>query len=278
MNSIFLKYQIICALTLFCLISQAQENKPPEVKIKPKLYILAVGVSKYRDNSLNMQYAAKDAADFVNIMSKQKGKQYSDVVTKLLIDEEGSKHNILDGLDWIQNETTSSDVAMIFFAGHGVKDNTGNFYYMPADVNFDQLRTTCVSYVDIKQSIVAITGKVILFMDACHSGVMGDTGSAFAGITRITNELTSAKNGVVVFTSTGQQNSFEDPAWQNGAFTKALVEGLAGKADLFSQKEISFKMLDLYISQRVKELTKGQQSLSVFIPVPVSDFPIACVD
>jgi hypothetical protein len=36
-------------------------------------------------------------------------------------------------------------------------------------------------------------------------------------------------------------------------------------------------MLDLYISERVKELTKGEQTLSTVKPPSVPDFPLAAV-
>ena len=80
-------------------------------------------------------------------------------------------------------------------------------------------------------------------------------------LTGIINELTSAENGVVVFSSsTGRQYSLEDPSWGNGAFTKAVVEGINGNADLNSTGRITYKMLDFYISERVKELTHGRQT------------------
>ena len=72
---------------------------------------------------------SKDAKDFANVWGKQKGKLYSDVVVKTLTDKEATKDDILDGLDWIQKETTSKDVAMVFIAGHGVNDEGGNFYF-----------------------------------------------------------------------------------------------------------------------------------------------------
>ena len=248
--------------------------------LKPKLYVLAIGISKYRDKDLVLRFAAKDASDFANIMSKQKGLLYGDVSVRLLTDEKCSKVNILDGLQWIQNETTSRDVAMIFFAGHGITDNTGTFFYMPVEADRDRLRSTCVNYAEITQSVAAIAGKVVLFMDACHSGsVAGNPtrrSTSPADIIGVLNELGSADNGAVVFaSSTGKQYSLEDAAWNNGAFTKALVEGIEGKADLFSQRSITIKSLDLYISQRVKLLTKGQQAPVTIIPVSITDFPIA---
>ena len=106
----------------------------------------------------------------------------------------------------------------------------------------------------------------------------GRRSASAADIIGFVNELASAENGVVVFaSSSGRQYSLEDPAWNNGAFTKALVEGLGGKADLFNQNNVSIKSLDYYISQRVKELTKGQQTPTTIIPSSISDFPIAAL-
>jgi uncharacterized caspase-like protein len=75
----------------------------------------------------------------------------------------------------------------------------------------------------------------------------------------VVNELASAENGAVVFSSSaGRQYSQERPQWGNGAFPKGLVEGLTGKADYKSTGHITVNMLDLYVSERVKELTEGQ--------------------
>jgi len=250
-----------------------------ENAFKPKLYILAIGVSKYGNKDLELQFAAKDAGDFANAMLKQEGLLYGEVSVKLLTDGKGNKNNILDGLEWIQNETTSRDVAMLFFAGHGINDNSGNFYYLPVDADPERLRSTCVNYAEIKQSVSTIAGKVVLFMDACHSGGVMGSGRRSADINGLVNELSNAENGAVVFTSsTGRQYSLEDSAWKNGAFTKALVEGINGKADIFNKNSISIKTLDVYITQRVKELTKGNQAPTTIIPASISDFPIAVTE
>jgi len=95
-------------------------------------------------------------------------------------------------------------------------------------------------------------------------------------ITGMVNELASAENGVVVFaSSTGKQYSLEDVSWGNGAFTKALVEGLSGKADYTGKGKITINMLDLYISEKVKELTRGQQTPTTTKPQTIADFPVA---
>jgi WD40 repeat protein len=257
-------------------IAWAGKAQQDEFVIKPKLYVLAVGVSKYEDQSIALGLPAKDAKDFAHAMALQKGGLYRDVSEKVLTDEDATKDNILDGLDWIQHETTSKDVAMVFFAGHGVNDNGGVYYYLPVDANVNKLKRTGVIFADIKTTLSQLAGKTLFFIDTCHSGnVMGGR-RGINDITGVINELTSAENGAVVFaSSTGNQYSLEDPAWGNGAFTKALVEGINGKADYMGKGKISINELDLYLSERVKELTKGRQTPTTTKPQTVPDFPVA---
>jgi len=252
-----------------------------EVKVyKPKLYVLAIGVSLYDNKSLRLQYAAKDASDFVNVMKLQKGGLYDDVIVKLLTDKDASKSNILNGLEWLTQEPGSKDVAMLFIAGHGINDNNGKFFYMPVNADIDEITSSCVSYVNIQKTVSSVAGKIIVYIDACHSGnvMSGSSFSKTVDLVGMVNELTDAENGAVVFTSsTGKQYSLENSEWKNGAFTKALVEGVQGKADLFNNKRISFKTLDAYISQRVNDLTDGKQSPTTIIPQSMPDFQLAMV-
>ena len=242
--------------------------------LKPNLYIFSIGVANYQDKSIALEYSAKDANDFANVFKKQQGKLYRDVVIKTLTDSNADKNAILDGLEWIQKQTTAKDIAMVFIAGHGVNDENGNFYYLPFDYEESKLKRTGVPFSEFKTTLSSIAGKVILFADACHSGnIMGkrraiDTNGLIA-------ELNDAENGVVVFTSsTGKQYSLEDKAWNNGAFTKALVEGIDGKADLLKSGKITVDSLSFYVSERVKVLTNGKQTPTGSKPNTIVDFPI----
>jgi uncharacterized caspase-like protein len=244
--------------------------------IKPRLYILAIGVSKYQDQNIRLGLPAKDARDFVQAMEKQKGGLYREVVIRLLVDEKATRDEVLDGLDWIQKETTANDVAMVFLAGHGVNDTVGTYYFLPVNTDIDKLKRTGVIFLDIKNTFEAIGGKALLFLDTCHAGNIMGKRRGGPDINALVNELSSAEKGAVVFAaSTGRQYSLEDPAWGNGAFTKALVEGINGRADYHGTGKITVNMLDLYISERVKELTKGRQTPTTAKPQTIPDFPVA---
>lgn len=247
--------------------------------IQPKLYVLAIGVSQYQNASYSLKFAAKDAQDFAAATATQKGFLYRDVVVKVLTDDQASKDNILDGLDWIRKETTSKDVAMVFFAGHGLNDQNGVYYFLPYNTDLEKLLRTGVPFTDIKNTVQSLAGKTLFFIDTCHSGnVLGGRRGLADDLNGIINELSSAESGAVVFAaSTGNQYSLEDAKWENGAFTKALVEGISGRADYdkSGKGRITINMLDLYLSERVKELTGGRQTPTTAKPNTIQDFPIA---
>jgi len=250
--------------------------KQEEFAVQPKLYVLSVGVSAYKDKELALRYAAKDAQDLAAALQRQKGGMYRDVVVKALTDAQATKDDIMDGMDWIRKETTSKDVAVLFLAGHGVNDPSGIFYYLPQNADTERLMRTGVAFTDIRNTLASLAGKAVLFVDTCHSGNVMGTRRGVADINAVVNELSSAENGTVVFaSSTGKQYSLEDQKWGNGAFTKALVEGLSGKADLMGKGKITVNMLDAWLAERVKELTGGKQTPTTTKPSTVPDFPLA---
>jgi len=253
-----------------------RQDRPVSTPHKPSLHALVIGVGRYEDATLKLEFSAKDAADFASTLKRQQGGLYQTVVTKVLTDAEATKANILEGLEWLERETTRNDVAVVFLAGHGVNDKNGLYYFLPVNAKTDQLRRTGLAFSDIKNTVAALSGKTLLFADTCHAGNIFGRRRGSVDINAVVNELTSAENGAVVFaSSTGKQDSMEDPAWGNGAFTKALVEALNGKAAYGGSKKITINMLDLYLSERVKELTKGQQTPTTTKPLTIQDFPVA---
>jgi WD40 repeat protein len=247
-------------------------------QIQPKLYVLAVGVGAYQHKDISrLGLPAKDAQDFATTLRAQKGKLYRDVEVKLLTDGQATADAVVDGLDWLQKQVTQHDVGMVFIAGHGVNDPTQGYTYLPVNADPDRLRRTGVPMDEFKKTLGNLPGKAVFFFDTCHAGnVLGPKSRSVNDVSAVINELSSAESGVVVFTSsTGRQLSYEDAAWGNGAFTKALVEGLNGGADYQKTGRITHKMLDLYVSERVKQLTGGKQSPVTQAPGGVPDFPLA---
>lgn len=229
---------------------------------KPDLYVLAVGVSDYAAQENDLKYAAKDAGDFVRGIRRQQGDLYKQVHVKHLDDRQATREAILDGLDWIEHETTSRDVAMVYLAGHGVNDTQGLYRFLPADYEQGRLKRTTVTGAELKEFLEGVAGKTVLFFDTCYSGnALNIRAGSKPDVDRMANELADAGVGVVVFASTahgGLARGLDDI--QQGAFTEALLEGIeAGKADFTRDLFVSVTELETYVSKRVKELTKGEQ-------------------
>jgi uncharacterized caspase-like protein len=123
-----------------------------------------------------------------------------------------------------------------------------------------------------------LSGRVLWFLDTCHAGSAGKRPPVDINV--LVNTATSAENGgIVVFAaSTGRQLSAESSAWGNGAFTKAIVEGIQlGKADLLGDGFITTSSLDTFVEHRVRALTEDKQNPVMGRPPDEPDFAIAQV-
>lgn len=246
---------------------------------QPRLYVLAVGVGQYTHADIGrLVFPAKDARDFAAAMQRQQGRLYSQVEVRLLTDAQATRDEVVDGLEWLQRQVTQHDVGMLFFAGHGINDAAQGYTFLPANADPERLKRTGVSMADVRSTLSSLAGKALFFFDTCHAGNVLGAGrrDLSRDLNGVVNELASTENGVVVFSSsTGRQFSYEDPAWRNGAFTLALVEGLNGAAAAPDGNRITHKTLDFYVSDRVKRLTDGRQTPVTQAPGGVPDFPVA---
>jgi len=249
---------------------------------KPNLYVLAVGVSRYAQSHLNLKYAHKDAQDFVRVLKAQEGGLYRKVTVRLLVSmdqvQDATRDKILDGLEWLMRETTSRDVAMVFLSGHGTNDAEDTYHFLPRDADPSRLRRTCVDKDDFRKYLRAIPGKTVFFFDSCRSGNV-EVGvrkrSLPQDVNKFANELADAESGVVVFSSsTGREFSLEKDELKNGVFTRALLDGMAGAADYRQDGYITIAELEVYLPERVKELTGGAQKPVSRKPEAVQDLKI----
>jgi len=248
---------------------------------KPRLFLLAVGVSQYKKPELRLNFAAHDAEQFVAAMESQRGKLYSDVVIKLLRDDQATLAEVKSALAWFKASAASDDVGVLFLAGHGMKTPDGNYFYAPADFDPARVLDTGVGYLAIRSALddFATSGnKALLFVDTCYSGgVLGSHLSASGG-GEFASTLTQPDRGIMVLSaSKGDQLSWEDPKWGDGAFTTALLEGIVeAKADPAQSGEISVLDLGSYVHRRVLVLTSKRQEPLLSIPEGgVADFTVA---
>ena len=254
------------------------KGEKPHTAPNGRLYILAVGVSAYRDETLKLRYSADDAAGVVAAFKRQEGGLYREVVPRLLTDGEATRNAILKGLEWLEETTTKEDVAMVFLAGHGVNDKFGEYYFLAQDSDPNNLKMTALPNSELAKTLSRVAGKALFFFDTCHSGSVSVSGTGLPDINGVANALSSDENGLVVFAaSTGREFAVERDEWSHGAFSEALIEALTGKADpgFYRNGRITVNFLDSWLEEQVARLTKDEQHPVFVKPRAVRDFAVA---
>ena len=140
-------------------------------------WAIIIGISKYKDSSLNLKYADRDAEDFYDILTQEKeGFFKKDNIVKL-INENASRDNIYDVLREFLQKPGTDDLVLIYFACHGANDpyRPDISYILPYDTNPSKIASTSVPMREIKLSISDNLNakKVVIIADACHSAAIG---------------------------------------------------------------------------------------------------------
>jgi len=244
------------------------------------LRIVAIGISDYDNPQIRLDLAAKDARDFSQLFAAQGGKLYEKVDIAVLTDRAADRRSIESALENLKKRVRPEDTTFLFLSGHGVNDARQNYYYLPREVDLERLADTAISFQRIRKTLADLPGRNLLFVDTCHAGNV--LGNLKAGLSRnnttAINQMASPENNIIVFaSSSGEQESIEKTDWGNGAFTKALIEGLRGEADFKKRGRVTYKQLDAYVSDRVYELTNGQQTPVTPVLITVPDFPLTVV-
>jgi hypothetical protein len=136
---------------------------------KPSLYVLAVGVSRYQNEGLNLEYAAKDAKDMAVFFTRKPGR-FGAVKVLPLLDRKATRDNILKAKSFLQ-QSAIDDQVVVFLAGHGLLDARGDYYFGTTDIDLKDLARHGLVYDEIEDLLDRIPARhKLLLMDTCHSG------------------------------------------------------------------------------------------------------------
>ena len=268
-------------------------NYIPEVSDKGDLYVISIGVSEYKDETMNLKYADKDAKDILEYFSSNYN-EYDEIYEFPFINMSATKKDILELRDVLE-KTDVDDTVVLFAAGHGLRTNDLDYYLATNDVDFSNPKELGLNYDDLIGLIDGIGARNrLVLIDACYSGeidkyevIMGSTSSSvveqgkitfrsFAGLVPVsqseyvnTFELmrkvfvdTRANIGANIITSSsGFEVAIESPEWSNGVFTYSILKGLRSmSADYDNNGEIRISELQNYVINAVNELTSGTQN------------------
>ncbi|MDO9067422.1 MAG: thioredoxin domain-containing protein, partial [Deltaproteobacteria bacterium] len=193
---------------------------------EPSLYILAVGIDRYKDASINLKYAAKDAKDFITQMTDKAGTIYkpSNIHLTSLLNEQASKQNILATIEKLSSQVKHGDSFIFFNASHGLLLQSQ--YYIVAS-NFDGRLDTSGSLISSNE-IVDVSKKIkslsqLFIFDTCHAGGVDNIVS---GLYDARMSVLAKKMGLHIFASAGSVQTALDGYKGNGLYTHTLLMGI----------------------------------------------------
>jgi len=235
----------------------------------PTVRAFVVGISQYADKGLSLKYAEDDATLFYQRMRDPTtiGIPASNIT--LLTNSAATRAGILDGLEKVFDSSFEGDVVIIYLAMHGVTEED-LLYFVPYDARITSLRTTGISGLDMDYLIKSkgVNRKVIMFVDACHSGgagsslVFGGTRGA-AGLTLLLEAMAKSQPGVAIFSASDKgQVSHEGDDWGgHGVFTYYLLKAITTPAaNTDADQFIELREIVDYVRNKVSEDTKGKQT------------------
>lgn len=263
--------------------NKSDDSKLPLIKTETELrngYALLIGIGNYE----TINRLEKTTVDARSIHSTLVESGYLVQNTCLLLDQQATKAAISDALNWLASLANSDDTVVIFFSGHGVR-RLGGFnpgeYLCPVDTQINNLEGSCISNIEFANALHSIkAGRLAVFLDACHSGGVGDTkdidatikvGLSEAAYIRLASEGTMEKQGRVIIASCkADEVSWELPGMSNGLFTHYLLQGLRGEAARLDGQVPIMRLFE-YVSDKVPQ----HRSQHPFIRAASENFIIA---
>ena len=228
-----------------------------------RLHVLAIGINEYGDKAteLRLKFAAKDANDIASALLATQGSEfnklgglYAQVLIQYLHDSDADRAGIINALETVKTnmakDVPGQDLAVILFSGHGATIDD-RFYLIPygADARTPAgLKASGLSANDFHDELIELAkyGRVLVLLDACHSGAATGDGSKLASNANLLRSTMSASNVTVLTSSTSHETSGEDEKWNHGAFTKVLLDALGKDADENHDGLISMSELTHY--------------------------------
>ncbi|TCC08627.1 caspase, EACC1-associated type [Kribbella soli] len=157
------------------------------------------------------------------------------------------------------------ELTLLYFSGHGLKDDNGRLYLAMKDTVRDSLRFTALSAQLVDEAVSESTSRQkILILDCCYSGAYAVQRFAKADSAVHTQEALGGRGRTVLTASDSTQYAFEGSQIHGDAprsvFTHHLIEGLrTGAADLDADGDVTTDELYDYTYKAVTAEQPGQR-------------------
>jgi hypothetical protein len=193
-----------------------------------------VGIDDYDDASLSKLNSAQlDARNLTAALAKG-ARGFQQTETQMLLNREATPQAIISAVRAAALKTTVKDTLLVFFAGHGLdggphKQPDASLVLATSGTRLDSLQGTSMSWTKLASALAEAKGKIIVILDACHSGIAGS--ETVVSNDAIVDSLVSRSGApmIILASSKARQTSGEDR--NGGYFTSAMVAALTSERD-----------------------------------------------
>jgi len=218
-------------------------------------YALLIATESYVDPGLRRLTApGGDARALAEVLSDP---DIAGFEVTTLVDE--PHHVVGEAIGEFYRDRRRDELTLLYFTGHGVKDDDGSLYLAMGNTRRDSLMFTALAAEQIDRAMAGCASRQkVLVLDCCYSGAFPAGKLAKAGTDVHTMERFQGRGRAVLTASDATQYSFEGDQISGEAarsvFTRHLVAGLRdGSADLDGDGDITVDELYSYVHERVVE-------------------------
>ncbi len=223
-------------------------------------FALIIGNTDYVDSGL-VQLAApsRDAQDFARILKDPEVCAFDQV--DILMNQFSS--TLIEAIDEFFDEKKPDDLLVLYFSGHGVRDEFGSLYLAVKNTIRSRLRSTAIKADYIREAMDQSRSKrQVVVVDCCNSGAFPQGTKAEIGGTMGMVSALQGYGRFVLTASDATQFAWEGNKvvgdMQNSLFTHFLVKGLEGDADNDGDGAITVDDLYDYTYEQIAKLTPKQ--------------------
>lgn len=222
------------------------------------LHVVAVGVDVYTHFD-RLHGARLDAETLVRTLGSQ-SPYYGKVQSVLRVDRVATPATVARDLENAVHAAGPDDTILFFYAGHGARSDDGRFFMTTTGSDPDRLAETAIDWQTITDVLGRARGRVLVVIDACHSG---ETGRTTTNDEAVSSLAATTAPMVILAASKGRQLSEELPGRGGGIFTQTLARLLgSGRADADIDQDGLLAISEIYggVKQTVETQTEGRQT------------------
>lgn len=223
-------------------------------------HALVLANTDYTDSIFaNLTAPFRDAEEFARVLKSPDICAFENVTT--IINKPA--HVVMEAIEDFFAHKKADDLLVLYFSGHGIRDDLGNLYLAVANTNHSRLHSTSINADFIRQEMdCSHSRKQILILDCCNSGAFMQGALKSTNTMGTASAFSGAGSRVILTATDTTQFAWEGDkligATQNSLFTHFLIEGLTGKADHDSDGKITVDELYDYVYEKVRIYTPKQ--------------------